>query len=208
MGGFKERSLEELYRDDPERADALVFGRKAKTNRRGFLKGAGLTTMTAAVGATIPFAENLPAGLVPAALAQGTPGAAPAKPDAPKLLKMDGKAKLVVLGDKPLNAETPEMLDDDVTPIDKFFIRNNGLVPDAPADPKAWKIKIDGEVNNAARDHARRSDEPLPATSPTSCSWNAAATAARSSRPRRAATSGPTAAPAAPNGPACGWPTC
>jgi DMSO/TMAO reductase YedYZ molybdopterin-dependent catalytic subunit len=87
-----------------------------------------------AVGASLT-----PTGM---ALAQGAPAA-----KGPKLLEMDGKAKLIVLGDKPLNAETPaEMTDDDVTPIDKFFIRNNGLVPDAPADAKAWKIKIDGEV--------------------------------------------------------------
>jgi len=149
MGGFKERSLEELYRDDPERADALVFGRKAKTNRRGFLKGAGLTAMTAAVGAAIPFADNLPSGLVPSALAQGTPGAAPAKPDEPKLLKMDGKAELALLQEKPLVAETREhMLDDEVTPNEKFFVRNNGLIPEPAANPKAWKITIDGEVNN------------------------------------------------------------
>jgi DMSO/TMAO reductase YedYZ molybdopterin-dependent catalytic subunit len=88
----------------------------------------------ATLGASLP-----PAG---SAMAQTAPAA-----QGPKLLDMPGKAKLVVLGDKPLVAETPsELLDDDVTPIDKFFIRNNGLVPDAPADPKAWKIKVDGEV--------------------------------------------------------------
>ena len=38
-----ERSIEELYRDDPERADALV-GRGTGVNRRGFLGGAGLAT--------------------------------------------------------------------------------------------------------------------------------------------------------------------
>lgn len=104
-----------------------------KASRRNVLKGVGMAT----VGASLA-----PAG---AALAQGT---APAAPKGPKLLEMEGKAKLIVLGDKPLNAETPaEMTDDDVTPIDKFFIRNNGLVPDAPADAKAWKIKIDGEVD-------------------------------------------------------------
>lgn len=102
-----------------------------KSSRRNLLKGVGVAT----VGASLA-----PAGVV---LAQGTPPAA----KGPKLLEMEGKAKLIVLGDKPLNAETPaEMTDDDVTPIDKFFIRNNGLVPDAPADAKAWKIKIDGEV--------------------------------------------------------------
>ena len=104
-----------------------------KASRRNVLKGVGM----AAVGASLS-----PAG---AALAQGTAPAA--APKGPKLLEMEGKAKLAVLGDKPLVAETQaELMDDDVTPIDKFFIRNNGLVPDAPADAKAWKIKIDGEV--------------------------------------------------------------
>ena len=49
MSGKMERSIEELYTDDPERADAVVFGRKSDVNRRGFLGGAGL----AAVGATV-----------------------------------------------------------------------------------------------------------------------------------------------------------
>ena len=60
----QERSVQELYRDDPERADALVFG------RRGALKGAALAAMGTALGAGIPFARHMPQGLVPAALAQ------------------------------------------------------------------------------------------------------------------------------------------
>ena len=61
---------------------------------------------------------------------------------------MEGKARLAVLGDKPLVAETQaELMDDSVTPTDKLFVRNNGQVPDITGDPKAWKIKIDGEVN-------------------------------------------------------------
>lgn len=140
----RERGLFELYRDDPERADALVWGRRTGTGRRGFLKGAGLTAMGAAVGAHIPFAGNMPAGLIPAALAQGAA-------QGPKILKMDGKADLVVLGDRPLVAETPEhLLDDDTTPIEKFYIRNNGQIPEPAANPDAWKIRIDGEVNSPA----------------------------------------------------------
>ena len=41
----------ELYADDPERADRIVFGREPHKDRRGFLKGAGLAAMGAAVGA-------------------------------------------------------------------------------------------------------------------------------------------------------------
>lgn len=55
---------------------------------------------------------------------------------------------LSLLGDRPAAAETPErLLDDETTPIAQFFIRNNGNAPDAPADPDAWRIALDGEVN-------------------------------------------------------------
>ena len=63
----REHSIHELYEDDPERADALVFGRRAKVNRRGFLGGAGVAAMGAAVGSAIPFAQQMPSGLVPLA---------------------------------------------------------------------------------------------------------------------------------------------
>ena len=54
----------------------------------------------------------------------------------------------MLLGDKPLVAETPEqLLDDETTPTSKFFIRNNGQVPEATKEPDAWKLTIDGEVN-------------------------------------------------------------
>lgn len=151
MLGKIERSIEELYADDPERADAVVFGRKTGVDRRGFLGGAGLAAMGAAVGGSIPFAANMPGGLIPAAMAQDKP-AAPAAPAAkgPTYLSFPGKSdKLVVLGEKPLVAETPEaMLDDDTTPTDKFYIRNNGQIPEMAKDADKWKITIDGEVNN------------------------------------------------------------
>ena len=78
------------------------------------------------------------------------PAAPPAAPKGPQYLKFPGKnEKLVVLGDRPLVAETPEsLLDDDTTPIEKFFIRNNGQIPEETKDPDKWKITIDGEVNN------------------------------------------------------------
>ncbi len=87
---------------------------------------------------------------IPAAHAQAAARAAPAAPKGPQYLKFPGKNdKLVLLGDKPLVAETPEsLLDDDTTPIEKFFIRNNGQLPEETKNPDAWKITIDGEVNN------------------------------------------------------------
>jgi sulfite oxidase len=138
-----ERSLEELY-GDPERADALIFGRKAGVGRRGFLGGTGLAAIGAAVGGAVPFAANMPSGFVPAAFAQGAE-----PPKGPQYLNFPGKSdKLVVLGDRPLVAETPEnLLDDDTTPTDKFFIRNNGPTPEPASNVDGWKIVIDGEVN-------------------------------------------------------------
>jgi DMSO/TMAO reductase YedYZ molybdopterin-dependent catalytic subunit len=150
-----ERSIDELYEQDPERADAVAFGRKTEVDRRGFLGGAGLAAMGAAVGGAIPFAANMPGGLIPAALAQGAPAPVPAPniatppPKGPQFLKFPGKdEKLVLLGDRPLVAETPaELLDDATTPIGKLYIRNNGQIPEAAKEPDAWKIAIDGEVN-------------------------------------------------------------
>ncbi|MFN6955821.1 MAG: sulfite oxidase [Acetobacteraceae bacterium] len=132
--GKTQRSLEELYRDDPERADALAFG------RRGALKGASLAVMGGAIGATIPFADRMPTGILPAALAQGAQG--------PTLVEFPGKVPMISRGERPLVTEAPEtILDDDVTPASKFFIRNNGGIPDVVADARAWRFRIDGEVN-------------------------------------------------------------
>jgi sulfite oxidase len=157
----KERLITELYDDDPERADAFVFGRRTDLSRRGFFNGAGLAGMSAAVGGTVVFGANMPAGLIPAALAQETkkdaatatspaPPAPPAAPRGPQLLQFPGKdGGLVLLGDKPLVAETPErLLDDDTTPTPKFFIRNNGQIPEPTREPEKWKLLVDGEVNS------------------------------------------------------------
>jgi sulfite oxidase len=150
MAGKTERSIAELYRDDPERADAIVFQRGTGVSRRGFLGGAAFVGVSAAVGGAIPFAEHMPNGFVPAAFAQGQPsGTGPAQPKGPQYLSFPGKNdKLVVLGDRPLVAETPEhLLDDDTTPTDKFFIRNNGQIPEEVKQPDGWKLVVDGEVN-------------------------------------------------------------
>jgi len=52
---------------------------------------------------------------------------------------------LVVLSDKPWNIETPpHLLDDAITPANKLFVRNNGLIPEN-LDAKTWTLTIDGE---------------------------------------------------------------
>jgi sulfite oxidase len=51
---------------------------------------------------------------------------------------------------KPLVAETrAEALDDDTTPTEKFFIRNNGRTPAPTGDPERWTLAIEGEVGRA-----------------------------------------------------------
>ena len=103
----------------------------------------------------MPFSENSPAGDSGCVRrkARRQLRAAPAAPKGPQYLKFPGKNEgLVVLGDRPLVAETPEsLLDDDTTPIEKFYIRNNGQIPDEAKDPDAWKITIDGEVTTRSR---------------------------------------------------------
>ena len=109
--GRVERGLFELYEQDPELADDLVFGRRTGADRRGFLKGAGLASMGALLGAAIPFHRNMPAGFVPMALAETA--------------NIEGKDGLTLVNDRPVNAETPaHLLDDPVTPTARHFIRN------------------------------------------------------------------------------------
>lgn len=133
---LRERGLRELYDDDPDRADQLLFGRVACADRRGFLARAGLAAMGAALGATMPFHRNFPAGLVPAALAQTD-----------EAFAIEGKDGLRVLNDRPLNAETPaHLLDDAVTPTARHFVRNNGIPPDRTT-AEDWTLTVDGEVD-------------------------------------------------------------
>lgn len=108
--------------------------------RRSFIKAGGFATLAAALGAPIPFADKLAPGLVPRALAQ----------QAQALTEVPGKRGLRILGDRPLNAETPvTLLDADMTATEHHFVRNNGHVPDRATnkDLKGWSLTIDGEVN-------------------------------------------------------------
>ena len=52
---------------------------------------------------------------------------------------------LTLLNDKPWNVETPpHLLDDLITPADKFFVRNNGLVPEI-GNLENWTLEVSGE---------------------------------------------------------------
>jgi DMSO/TMAO reductase YedYZ molybdopterin-dependent catalytic subunit len=89
-------------------------------SRKSFISRGALAAFSAMLGAELVFGKNLPEGIVPVGLAGM---------DLPAELK--GKhPEMVVLNDKPWNLETPpHLLDDDITPADKLFVRNNGVMP-------------------------------------------------------------------------------
>ncbi|MDB0061144.1 sulfite oxidase [Gammaproteobacteria bacterium] len=127
--------IDSLYAADPIAADRRLWGRETSAlSRRGFLKKSGLVTMSAAIGAAIPFSRFMPAGLIPAAFAAEGSSAL-----------IEGKEGLIVLNDRPLNAETPaHLLDDSITPSKYMFVRNNG-VPPTTIDVDNWTLEIAGE---------------------------------------------------------------
>lgn len=129
-----EKDIFELYAENPQHADRVVFGRETYADRRGFLKGAGLAGMAALLGGAIPFHRTMPGGLIPVALAE-------------EAFRIENKDGLVILNDRPVNAECPpELLDDNITPTARHFIRNNGTPP-AKVDASSWRLGIDGEVS-------------------------------------------------------------
>ncbi|MBC6993234.1 sulfite oxidase [Neolewinella lacunae] len=94
--------------------------------RRAFLQKTGLAALGFAAGAA--YLDD---------------GGWPAQPVGPLPGKHPG---LIVLNDKPINAETPpELLADSLTPNDRFFVRNNGVVP-ANLDATNWTLTVGGEA--------------------------------------------------------------
>ncbi|MDI3324135.1 sulfite oxidase [Pontibacterium granulatum] len=105
--------------------------------RRKVISGMGIATMASLLGVhAIPYHRNMPPGLIPVAFADGSTS-----------LAVEGKEGLLVLNDRPVNAETPpHLLDDEITPTSRHFIRNNG-VPPSDVDAEAWELVIDGVVD-------------------------------------------------------------
>ncbi|QTN39074.1 molybdopterin-dependent oxidoreductase [Cryomorphaceae bacterium] len=141
------KGIHELYAEDPERAAEILWGKDAPAvTRRGFLTKSALGTLGAVLGANMVFGANFPAKLIPALLA-----------DSDDPFELDGKSReLKVLNDKPWNIETPaHLLDDRVTPADKMFVRNNGLLP-ASFDLQSWTLTIEGEAVNGTKTYTLR----------------------------------------------------
>lgn len=102
--------------------------------RRDFIKKSTLAAFSAVLGADVIFGDKMLAGYTPLLLEQNTPQA------------LFGKHKeMLTLNDRPWNIEAqPHLLDDKITPADKMFIRNNGIIPKKP-DPASWVLTVEGE---------------------------------------------------------------
>lgn len=93
------------------------------SNRRKFIKKVGLASMATVAMNDVLLGKNsmrsdMPAGVDP---------------------------EMTLLNDLPWNIEAKaHLLDDPITPADRFFIRNNGIVPVSP-DPEKWLLSISGE---------------------------------------------------------------
>ena len=62
--------------------------------------------------------------------------------------------EMVVLNDQPWNVEAQaHLLDDVVTPADKMFIRNNGIIPENIAVDK-WTLTIKGESSRQEKTYS------------------------------------------------------
>jgi DMSO/TMAO reductase YedYZ molybdopterin-dependent catalytic subunit len=66
--------------------------------------------------------------------------------------EIPGKPGMIVHSSRPVNGEFPaHLLEDDVTPASRHFVRNNGNLPPRATslDPQGWTLRVDGEVNRA-----------------------------------------------------------
>ncbi len=134
--------LHELYRKDADQADHLLWGRETDPrSRRGFLKKSALAAMSTVLGAKIVYADKMPGGLIPAAFTEQQDD-----------FTLEGKhPDLVILNDRPWNAETPpHLLDDRITTADTLFVRNNGNPPTG-VDPDQWTLTVEGESARQAK---------------------------------------------------------
>ena len=109
--------------------------RLKKTTRRKFVQSTALTSFASLLGVPIVFAFKMPKDYFPVGLIEDNKG-----------VGLIGKSNLLtVLNDRPINAETAaHLLDDDLTPNEFFFVRNNGIPP-MDIDVNSWTLTIEGE---------------------------------------------------------------
>ena len=111
--------------------------------RRSFLRKAGFSTLASVAGVHVVFASNIPEGYELLAFQD---------PDPFELFDLD--SSMVVLNNRPYNIEAQaHLLDDKVTPNNKMFIRNNGLIP-KEINADNWMLTIDGESVNTLKSYS------------------------------------------------------
>ena len=111
--------------------------------RRSFLRKVGFSTLASVAGVHVVFASNIPEGYELLAFQD---------PDPFELFDLD--SSMVVLNNRPYNIEAQaHLLDDKVTPNNKMFIRNNGLIP-KEINADNWMLTIDGESVNAIKSYS------------------------------------------------------
>lgn len=128
--------------EDLKRFDFMV-------SRRGFLARAGGGTSALALlglgaGTEAALQGLFGRGMIPEAWAQ----------EAEVAEAIEGKPEMTIHNHRPLNGEfAPHLLNDDITPTERHFVRNNGLVPQRAKDqnPEGWTLTIDGEVQNTLK---------------------------------------------------------
>lgn len=114
-----------------------------KTSRREFIKKSTLATFSGMIGVPIVFGRWMPKDYVPVVFHQDN-----------FHQKFSKDQDMVVLNDKPWNAEAQaHILDDKVTPASRMFVRNNGLIPQQ-IDPAKWTLTIDGESTMSAKSYS------------------------------------------------------
>lgn len=155
---MRERGLFEYLNSQPtvEEAQERAIERLRRGSAGGQLGPSRRQLLTAGLagsawrmlGLGVPMARFAPLGLFPVAsfaAEEGTAVAAVAG-GAPAAIEIPGKPGLRLLNDRPLNAETPaHLLDDLVTPTKALFVRNNGVAP-VGIDPATWTLKVHGEA--------------------------------------------------------------
>lgn len=104
------------------------------TKRRQFIKKSVLASMSTLIGTEIVFGEKMESGYKPVFMQDNDPQT------------LFGKhAEMTTLNDRPWNIEAKaHLLDDPITPEDRMFIRNNGVIP-KNIDAISWTLTIEGE---------------------------------------------------------------
>ncbi len=102
-------------------------------NRRNFLQKSMLS-IAAVLGSEIVFAKEIPKSVNVLGVK-----------DFLEVLPEGKHKEMLLLNDRPLNIEAPaHLLDDEITPSEKMFVRNNGNLPEK-IDSVNWTLEVLGE---------------------------------------------------------------